>query len=131
MNASEISKYQVRWAVIDSYSCKKVFKYQREALNKIGFVVMERMGCCPEIVKHYRDEQSAIADAANIRRAFQIIQTKRPGAIGSILTDAQFGSVHDGEPIINKTTTRQQELFRAVVGIRNHPFSDYQPEMFA
>ena len=125
-----ISKYQIRWAIIDTMSKKKVFKYQVEALKKIGFAVIQRMGQSAEICKHYRNEEAVIADAANIRLAYEIVTAKRSSAIGSIITDAQFGSVKDGESTIVKTTTKQQEFFRALVGQQNHPYSDYQPEMF-
>lgn len=130
MTTNEISKYQVRWAVIDTCSRKKVFKYQKEALNKLGFTVINKLGCCPEIVKHYRNEAAVIADAANIRKAYEIIVTKRKDAIGSIITDAQFGNSKGTEPTIIQTTTRQSEFFRAIVGLQNHPGSNYQPSMF-
>lgn len=131
MTTSEISKYQVRWVVIDSFSHKKIFKYQEKELRKMGFVVIRKPDTT-EVCKHYRDLNAAISDAASIRRAFSIVRIKRPNAIGSIMTDAQFGGGHDWkEPTIVRTTTKQQELFRAIVGERNHPHSDYQPEMFA
>ena len=129
MTTTNISKYEVRWAVIDTFSSKKIFKYQRAELQKLGFVVMER-GRCPEIVKHYRNEAAVIADAANIRKAYEVIENKRHCAVGTILTDAQFGSVSNEESFIIKTTARQQEFFRAIVGLQNHSGSDYQPDMF-
>lgn len=125
-----ISPYQVCWAIIDTLSCRKVFKYQVEALKKIGFTVIQREGHAAEVCKHYRDEEAVIADTVNIRKAYDIINSKRPGAIGSIITDAQYGSVKPGESSIIKTTAKQQEFFRALVGQQNHPWSDYQPEMF-
>jgi hypothetical protein len=125
-----ISKYQVRWAIIDTYSRKKIFKYQREALAKIGFNVIERIGCAAEIVKHYRNEDAVISDVANIRKAYEIIKAKRHDAIGAIVTDAQYGSVKAGESTIILSTTNQRDLFRAIVGEQNHPGSKYQPSMF-
>lgn len=127
-----LSKYQIRWAVIDTCSKKKVFKYQIEALKKIGFTVIQRAGCTAEICKHYRNEEAVIADAANIRKAYEVIKSKRPGVgvTGAIITDAQYGSVKGDESTIGVFTARQQELFRAIVGEPNHPWSDYQPEMF-
>lgn len=114
-----ISKYQIRWAIIDTMSKKRVFKYQVETLKKIGFTVIQRKGQSPEICKHYRNEEAVIADAANIRKAYEIVTAKMSSAIGSIITDAQFGSVKDGESTIEKTTTKQREFFRALVGQQN------------
>lgn len=128
--ATTISKYQVSWVIIDTYSKKKVFKYQMQALAKIGFSTIERFGVAPEIVKHYNNKEAAIADIENIRKAYAIVSAKRPSAIGAIITDAQFGMVKDGESIIIKSTAKQRELFRAMVGIADHPYSDYQPSMF-
>ena len=129
-STTTLSKYQIRWAIIDTMSKKKVFKYQVKALEKIGFTVVQRMGQSAEICKHYRNEKAVIADAENIRKAFEIVTAKRACAIGSIITDAQFGSVKAGESTIVTTTAKQQEFFRAIVGLQNHPWSDYQQEMF-
>ena len=124
-----MSPYQVLWCIIDTMSRKKIFKYQEKALNKLGFSVIPKTSCS-EIVKHYRDKDAVIADRGNIRKAYEIVKAKRADAIGSIMTDKQFGSTLSGESTIVKTTTNQREFFRALVGERNHPYSNYQPEMF-
>ena len=111
----EISKYQIRWVIIDTRNTGKVFKYQIRALNRLGFSVFTRVGETPYVCKHYRSLDKVLADKENIRRAFSILNNKREGAEGSVITDAQYGRVEWRQSPLTQSTKKQMELFCSII----------------
>lgn len=112
MKRTELSPYRIYWCILDTMNGKSLYKYQIEALKKLGFTICMR-NC--EACKHYRDKESAIADAENIRKAYEIVSMKNSDAAGALITDKQYSLCNIRESSITKATIKQRALFQRLI----------------
>lgn len=106
---TNLSKYQIRWAII-SINQKKVYKYQVEELRKIGFVVCSNHPASGSFYacKHYRNSEALHEDIEAIKKAAAICKSNT-GAID--YTDAQYGLCgRDVRPMDNATALQIEKF---------------------
>lgn len=96
--------------VIDLNSSKKVFKYQRAALAKIGFTVT--IG--NSLFKFYDNKEAVLNDSDNIRKAFYMMSKSHGNAEGAVITDFQFAQAKNLR-FIPVSTNSQRQLFNNIV----------------
>ena len=108
-----ISKYQVRWAIIN-IDQKKVYKYQVESLRKIGFTVCSNYPVSGSLYacKHYRNSEKLHEDIDNIKKAASICKS----SVGAIdYTDAQYGLCGKDVRPMDNATMLQREKFSNII----------------
>lgn len=111
-STTTLSKYQIRWAII-TISQKKVYKYQVEALRKIGFSVCSNYPASGWYAcKHYRNSENLHKDIDSIRKA-AVICKSNVGAID--YTDAQHGLCNNSVRPMDNATTLQIEKFSNII----------------
>lgn len=108
---TQTSQYRVMWAAIALNSKKKVFKYQINALDKLGFRYISRYN---EVWKHYFDISEVFEDSDNINKAMGIISERFPSAQGTIINDKQMSLVPAGTTTYQFSTEKQKMMFRAI-----------------
>lgn len=111
-STTTLSKYQIRWAII-TISQKKVYKYQVEALRKIGFYVCSNYPASGWYAcKHYRNSENLHKDIDSIKKA-AVICKSNVGAID--YTDAQYGLCGKDVRPMDNATMLQVEKFQNIV----------------